>query len=459
MQNVLRDRHTSATFQCFLVFAPELNMAKKSLSLPIVAGLALVLFVGSYALGRSNFNPLSGIDFSSAPMDSTEIAAALRKRCEKLVGDPKTDCYSKPLDSLAALGEVRNAMGALSQLAILDVDIKRDGHVYAHGIGIAGGKRGGDVAATFALCDPSNQSGCYHGVIQAYFSSAKTVGPAEVNKLCEPFRGPSADRWIRFQCVHGMGHGLEMVYNHDLPKSLKGCDYLTDNWDRRSCYGGVFMENIVNVTMPKHPSHGMESNAESHADMPGMDRHAEAPFKAIDPADPLYPCSIVGEQYLVSCYEMQTSVILYLNQGNIGAAAKTCDTAPNRMRYICYQSLGRDISAYALQDHGKSKQMCNLGTPQYQPWCFFGLVKNFVDLNARPDDGFNFCKTLDGDANKMKCYEALGEQIGTLRNDLEGRRRMCMPSEAKYVDACLFGARVGSSPELLRTLNAKATGL
>ncbi len=438
-------------------------MPKRSLILPVTAAAILVLVAASYALGRGNFNPLSRISFSSAPKDSTEIALALRKRCANLVGDAQTICYSKPLDSLAALGQVRKAMGALSQLAILDVDLKRDGHVYAHGIGIAGGKSGGDVAATFAMCDPSNQSGCYHGVIQSYFASAKTLGPAEVNKLCEPFRGPSADRWIRFQCVHGMGHGFEMVYSHDLPKSLKGCDLLTDHWDRRSCYGGVFMENIVNVSMPKHPSHGMESKAAApgmdHANMPGMDHHAEAPFKAIDPADPLYPCSIVGEQYLVSCYEMQTSVILYLNQGNIGAAAKTCDTAPNRMRYICYQSLGRDISAYALQDHAKSKQMCNLGTPQYQPWCFFGLVKNFVDLNARPGDGFNFCKTLDGDANKMKCYEAVGEQIGTLRNDLEGRKLMCMPAEAKYLDACLFGARVGSSPQLLTSLNAKATGI
>jgi hypothetical protein len=215
------------------------------------------------------------------------------------------------------------------------------------------------------------------------------------------------------------------------------------------------MENIVNVTMPKHPSHDMTS----HASMAGMDHHEETPFKAIEPKDPLYPCSIVSEQYLVSCYEMQTSVILFLNQGNIGAAAKTCDTAPDKMRYVCYQSLGRDISAYALQDYARSKQMCNLGTPKYQPWCFFGLVKNFVDLNARPGDGFAFCKTLDGDANKMKCYEAVGEQIGTLRNDLEGRRSMCQGSEAAYLDACLFGARVGSAPDLLTNLNARASGL
>ena len=39
-----------------------------------------------------------------------------------------------------------------------------------------------------------------------------------------------------------------MIYAHNLPKALAGCDLLSDDWDKRSCYGGAFMENIVNVT-------------------------------------------------------------------------------------------------------------------------------------------------------------------------------------------------------------------
>jgi hypothetical protein len=130
------------------------------------------------------------------------------------------------------------------------------------------------------------------------------------------------------------------------------------------------------------------------------------------------------------------------------------------MRFVCYQSLGRDISAYALQDPVKSKQMCSLGTPQYQPWCYFGLVKNFVDLNARASDGLSFCKAVDGNANKMKCYEAVGEEIGTLRNDSESRRNLCVGSEQEYLDACLFGARVSATePAPLIKLNAMANGV
>jgi hypothetical protein len=431
-----------------------MHMLKKPLSIVLTLLGAVVLIGAAYALGQKNYNPLGALRHrNAAPADSIQVANDLFKRCSTVYGDARTDCYSRPLDSLATLGQVRTAMGALAHLGELDIDVKRDGHVYAHGIGIAGGKRGGDIAATFAMCDPSNQSGCYHGVIQAYFAAASSIGPKEVNSLCEPFRGPDSDRWIRFQCVHGEGHGFEMIYDHDLNKSLTGCDMLSDPWDQTSCYGGVFMENIVNVSMPKHPAHDMMMHNMSM-------QHLAVPFKAVDPKDPLYPCSAVGAQYQDACYQMQTSVILYLNHGDIGATAKTCDTAPLKMRFVCYQSLGRDISAYALQDPVKSKQMCSLGTAEYQPWCYFGLVKNFVDLNARASDGLSFCKAVEGDFNKMKCYEAVGEEIGTLRNDAASRRQLCTGAETDYLDACLFGARVSSDePPTLVRLNKLANGV
>ncbi len=421
-----------------------------------IAGYA----VGNGRAGMSRFTSLFAPPaLSVSPADSTTWAKAVHATCGKEAGSSEIACYSRPLDSLAAVGEVSAAMSLLGEIQKLDADARRDGHVYAHMIGITAGKRGADVAKTFSMCNTSNQSGCYHGVIQAYFDGVRTVGAGEVNSLCQTFRSSQADQWLRFQCAHGTGHGLTMFHGHDLTKALAGCDFLTEEWDRRSCYGGAFMENIVNATMPHHPSHGLKSHDSHDADMVAMAHETAPGFKALDASDPLYPCSIMEERHLVSCYEMQTSVILHHNQGNIGAAAKTCDGAPAKLRHVCYQSLGRDISAYSLQDPVKSIQMCNLGTPRYQPWCFFGLVKNLVDLNARAADGVAFCAQLAGEANKMKCYEAVGEQVGTLRNELPERRKLCQQSEPAYLDACLFGARVGTfAPEALARINAAASG-
>ena len=421
----------------------------------MLAGVALVLFGASYALARSNFNPfkkisLSKISLPSASRDTTAAAVALQKRCSANVGT-KSKCYSASLDSMAKRGEVRSAMRTLSMLSVLDADAARDGHEFAHAIGMAAGKSGGDIAKIFSQCDESNQSGCYHGVLQSYLVAKKQIGPEEVNGVCQSFRGPEADRWILFQCVHGTGHGLTMYYNHDLPKALRDCDYLSSGWDQRSCYAGAFMENIVNEQMPKNMSHGDGHEGMDH----GSTATASATkWKALDKDDLLYPCSKMAERYLPACYEMQTAAILYLNGGDIKAAAKTCDTAPNSMPLICYQSLGRDISAFAAQNHATAIEMCGRGTPKYQPWCYFGLVKSFVNMNARAEDGVAFCRELKGEPNKLKCYEAVGEQIGTLRNDVAQRSALCQSSEAEYKDACLFGARVGiSRPPALQKLD------
>ncbi|MEO5579010.1 MAG: hypothetical protein ABIR58_00010 [Gemmatimonadaceae bacterium] len=424
-----------------------------------------VIAVAAYAMGKGNIDPSSIVSafgtrtLSALPADSTTMAKAVHGKCGKLGGQAEIACYTKPLDSLAAAGDVLGAMSLLGEIQKLDVDARRDGHVYAHMIGITAGKRGGDVAKTFVLCNTSNQSGCYHGVIQAYFDVAKNVGPDEVNAVCQAFRGAQADQWLRFQCAHGVGHGLTMFYAHDLPKALTGCDFFSEDWDRHSCYGGAFMENIVNATMPEHPSHGLKSHDErSGTDMAGMDHDAKPKFRALDPGDLLYPCSIMADRYLVSCYEMQTSVMLNHNKGDIKGAATTCDTAPPRLRHVCYQSLGRDISAYSLQDPVKGVAMCSLGTPRFQPWCFVGLVKNLVDLNARSEDGMAFCKTLTGESNKLKCYEAVGEQIGTLRNEPTQRRALCEAAEPDFVDTCQFGARLGvRPPDALIRYNAATT--
>jgi hypothetical protein len=378
--------------------------------------------------------------------DSSGLAALLAKSCG--MDAERTKCLETELSLAAGKGYVKVAMGALNKLGS-DPEIRRTGHVYAHAIGIAAGTGRRDIAESFTQCSESFQSGCYHGIIQAWFASLDSVSASEANELCAPFRTSEAQRWIRFQCVHGMGHGLTMLYNHDLPKGLAGCDLLSDWWDRHSCYSGAFMENIVNVTIPHHPASGL-AHHESHGsdehaghDMAGME-HDTAKFKAVDPNDLHYPCSIMAERYLSACYEMQTSVMLYDNKGDIAGAAKACETAPAAMKPICFSSLGRDVSSYAVQDHSEAVRMCSLVTPQYQPWCYHGLVKNLIDLDAKPQDGISMCRDVPTPEGKTLCYNAVGEQVMILMPAPEARRSACSSSETEYEAACLYGARVST---------------
>jgi hypothetical protein len=388
--------------------------------------------------------------------DSIALASLIRSSCKPVA--QKGECYERYLVIPAAAGRVRVAMGALGALASSEPNVARSGHQYAHAIGTAAGKPHSDIAATFSQCSESFQSGCYHGLIQAWFAGLDTLTATDANELCAPFRKSETDRWIRFQCVHGMGHGLTMLYNHDLPLGLAGCDLLREWWDRHSCYSGAFMENVVNVSMPHHraaansadKTAGSKAAEHSHDVMAGMshemaDMHHEdaaTVFKPVDPADQQYPCSKLPERYLTACYEMQTSVMLLNNHGDIAGAARSCDAAPVAMITICYASLGRDISSYSAQNHKDAIRMCSLGTARFEPWCYYGLVKNFIDLNARSTDGISLCRDVTGSANKSICYSAVGEQVMLLSATAEGRRAMCAQAEPEYVDACLYSARV-----------------
>jgi hypothetical protein len=368
------------------------------------------------------------------------LAESAVAKCLGLGGEAKMECYDGFLLPLVASRGVQIAMGTLNVLGGRDAQLKVDGHVYAHGIGIAAGRAGRtDVTSAFTSCSEIFQSGCYHGVIQAYFEDVHAVDTAAVNALCGAFTAPSASQWLRFQCVHGMGHGLTMFYGHDLPRALTGCDLLRVAWDRESCYGGAFMENVVNATAPPHGSHALHSQADAH-------QHATAPaFKPLDAADLHYPCSIMAQRYLVACYNMQTSVMLHFTGGDIAAAARSCLGAPEPLRPVCYQGLGREVSAYSRQDHHEAIRLCSFAPAAYQPWCHVGVVKNFIDLTARPGDGIAYCRSVSGSGNRLACYEAVGEQIGTLRQDLTERAAACAEVAEEYRGACRYGARLTST--------------
>jgi len=353
--------------------------------------------------------------------------------CRRLADEERRVCYSRLLSERLVAHGVADAVATLDALAAADPDVAEHAHEYAHGIGIEAYGRSPDITGTFAACGDGYSSGCRHGVIQAYFEAREHVTAPEVEALCKPFKSANASRWVLFQCVHGMGHGLTMFHMHDLPRALADCDLLTDGWDRESCYGGAFMESVINATAPHHPATQLAAQSHHH--------QTTAAFRAIDPDDPLYPCSIMAERYLHACYQMQTSVMLHLNHGDIAAAGRSCDRAPPHMRSVCYQSLGRDITSYALRDPQKTADFCAKSSEAYRPACYFGAAKALVDWTATTDAAFTFCRIVAHDPGGPSCYQALGEEIATLVATAPEREEQCTRAQAPApVAACRRGA-------------------
>lgn len=418
--------------------------------------VAAVAGIGYLAIERLGGGARASAALSEAPPD----ARAIYERCADRSDAEASDCYHEALTERLRTAGVAATMETLIGLTRLDRTLQRDAHVYAHHVGITAYELNPEVSEVFPECSDMFSSGCYHGVIQAYFESQEgEVDAAAVNDLCRSYRDSDAPdaRWILFQCLHGMGHGLTMYYDFDLPRALETCDMLERSWDRESCYGGAFMENIMAATSPHHPATRLAMEGGEAEDAAGAGGHAEegghahggaSDWKPLDPEDPLYPCTVVEDRYLQQCYLMQTSAMLQMNGGDIGEAAENCLDAPARMRPTCFQSLGRDISSYTRQDPARSAKECSDVDERYRPSCFIGAAKAFVDWTSRPDEGLALCREVPEGraASKRACYHALGEEISSLTGDLDRRAEMCGRAEEAWVGTCRRGAHLPERP-------------
>jgi hypothetical protein len=409
------------------------------------------------------------------PVDGRD-AEAMTLRAVQVQGCPTPEtaagarCLEAELLQVLAASGPAAAMEMLERAAERSAAVRREGHAFAHAIGLAAYDGTRDVSAVFSECTPAFQSGCYHGVIESYFAErirqdGGQLSSEMVNALCRLQREDPEQRWLLFQCAHGMGHGMSMVSGYHLPTSLSGCDLVLDGWERESCYGGVFMENVVHATQPHHEigrpeqSHGAaagsgQGHAEGHAHhgagAAGGHAHgghagvmiasAAEPFPPLKREDPLYPCNVLEARYLDACYQMQTSAILFFNGYDVAATARICAEAPEALRLACFQSLGRDVSSYTGQEHARAIRLCGTAPARYQPWCHVGYVKNLIDLSADPGDGIAYCRLLPEGESKRVCYVSVGEQAWVVAEDQQKREAACFEVAPPYREACRHGA-------------------
>jgi len=387
----------------------------------------------------------------AAAAPAAEPAAAVVKRCGSPNQAKKRACYALSFEQRLENGPAP-ALELLGQIAALDGDVRRDGHMYAHRIGIAALSATADMGKVFASCTPSWQSGCYHGVIQSYFLLTEKAGgvidAASVDALCGDYREERAD--LLFQCTHGMGHGLVMLYRYDLPRALTGCDLLSRPSEQELCHAGAFMENVVNATHPHSiaPAAQATAGADPHAGHNGahaghgamsMDAATggAAPFRALDPNDLHYPCSVVGERYMIGCYTIQTSAMLHHTQRNVGRVAGECLRAPEKARATCFLSLGRDISTIAPGVEAEEVRLCALADPAFRPVCHRGVAGSIVNMDADPSAGIPYCKAVPEADGKGECYAFIGYQAMVLPDGEAKRAKACALAEDNMRGRCL----------------------
>jgi hypothetical protein len=394
---------------------------------PLVALLAILAAYFTDVRRQANSH---GSDGQPAAIDPASLGAAAVTHCRAADARTRPGCYGELLEVVAASTGARAGLSALRAILVRDSAAQNDAHMLAHQIGFAALQETRDPASVFVECSAEFHSGCFHGVLQSLFASRPRVDAAQVKGLCTELTAPRPSTWLYFQCLHGLGHGLTIRMQYDLGGALRLCDALSSDWERESCYAGAFMENVVR---------GVDASGAHHHSGHSHGETGAAAAAKLPPAraeDPQYPCSEYPDRYKGACYLIQTAVMLRIEKGDFARVARDCAAAPRRFRGICFQSLGRDASGAGNQMASKIISICSALLPEEAPWCYFGAAKDVVYRKPSLGDGLQLCAEVAGAGNRLKCFEAVGEQAAVLIEDPRERMTFCGEVEPAYRATC-----------------------
>lgn len=196
-------------------------------------------------------------------------------------------------------------------------------HPIVHAIGHAAVARyGDDIPQLYARGDPFCSAGYFHGVteqIVVEIGAERFVAAA--NSLCGDLGRHARHSIYHRNCAHGIGHGFLLGLDGDLPAALVACDKLTDTWERRSCYGGVFMQNVMGLSKSRY----------------------------LRPRDPLYPCAELADRHRAMCYQKQTGYALFARHGDVRAIFALCARVRRAYRAPCHEGLGTSVAVHYLK--------------------------------------------------------------------------------------------------------------
>lgn len=318
------------------------------------------------------------------------------------VEQPHRDCWIFYLVAfLDAKGSVE-AFDLLEELMLANSNANKTSHELAHVLGKhAYHAYGLDIELTITECSYDVFQGCLHGALQAYFSDLASQGKRITSSSLEKACASSTTRFEIYACLHGVGHGVMMYTNYALHDSLDLCAVLDTQYARSSCWGGVFMENVVAYKDSLKPGH-----------VPHAHGNGEPPTYWVDKDVPAFPCNVVKDKYAGDCWRMQTSLILHFNGGDFQAAALACDGAGEE-RLNCYSSLGRDAAPFGNREPARMLAYCTYGEADARMVCVESFVSGSILQENTPDAAFQLCPALPEEYQDA-CYGQAGRHAGNM---------------------------------------------
>lgn len=357
----------------------------------------------------------------------------------------ETDLRVAAIFGIASEQGVSVALDHLQELAADDDEIRARGHGIAHAIGRYAIQNNGYDATVFGECREIFQSGCYHGVLEAYFEGRPDVDAETVAELCSSMVADGRPPIEAIECAHGLGHGLTVRFDFDLGTALERCEFLELETARQECFDGVFMENAVHGMQPRvagagdmQDGHGDHAMGEGQASNSNTDRMYRGMFR---PDDLTYPCGEFGDRYQRACWAYQYMVVLRLNGDDFVAGFDACDSGPAAGTESCYLGLGKRIGWEYEESDEELIGACSQGDPAQFDACLRGAMEYFMDTEFDAGRASQLCGAAPGDSREP-CFRALGSRVGLVTTDRAETETICRVA-GDHAAACLAGAESG----------------
>lgn len=303
-------------------------------------------------------------------------------------------CYKKELTKITKEQSPEKAMALVKEQYNKIEYVKSQCHQLTHVIGRAALAKYGGVSGTYTHGDQFCWSGYYHGAMeQVATQNGYDYIVKNANSICAPIAAKNRHSFYHYNCVHGLGHGFMFVKDGNLFSSLNACDAISDNWERSSCYGGVFMQNIMNEQTP--------------------DADAKTKTVYLRASEPMYPCTAVDNRYKDQCYLMQTSYALQTVNYDFSKVFNLCSNIEQPYIATCYTSLGRDASGNSISNVEQTRKTCLLGpNHEAQIYCVRGAAMDFVSYFHSDQQAKQLCSSLPSNLSS-DCLQVVSSYYAT----------------------------------------------
>lgn len=274
------------------------------------------------------------------------------------------------LVGLVETGDLELALEQLDERSQSSAELLNNCHGVAHRMGHAAFEKIGKEALQYGsdLCG----AGFTHGVIESYFGTFHVQDlTQEVEDICAPA--------LELKCFHGVGHGLMIVLEGDVQKSLEYCSVVKEFPMRSNCYDGVFMSVFDNEDT------GVTRNWSLFV-------------------DPWQYCKTFGEDFASHCYFYLPRYFITSSSFDAQKFAEDCKNyAPTEVyKFSCARGAGLGMTKYHLSALSQVETFCNLFSGASSQWCFDGARTYYNFHYHNLDDDFTFCEVFS-EIGKEKC--------------------------------------------------------